>query len=209
MANSLAFRTYEMTQSKRTATITRIIACDVFRAALDCLKLKDRYPNLRITYLPGRLHLNPAELKKCLMREVRKAQRRGDRIICLYGDCFPDIGHFCEQHGIMKVTGYSCHEFFLGSKRFKKLLDDVTGTYFIEEGLITNFEDYCMKPLELHDEEMRRQFFQHYKRLLYVRQPSDPELLSKASEIAQLLELSLEVEDTDYSCLEEELLKLL
>ena len=189
--------------------ITRIIACDVFRAALDYLKLEDRYTNLRITYLPGRLHLKPSELKKCLMLEIRKAQRRGEQIICLYGDCFPEIGNFCKRHGITKVPGNSCYEFFLGSERFKKLLDDVTGTYFIEEGLITNFEEYCTKPLELNDEEMRRQCFQHYKRLLYVRQPLDPELLSKASELAQFLGLYLEVSDADYSCLEEELIKLL
>ena len=109
----------------------------------------------------------------------------------------------------MKVPVVSCYEMFLGRQRFKQLLEEVTGTYFLEEGLISNFEDYCMKPLELQDEEMRRQCFQHYKRLLYVRQPSDPDLLSKASELAQFLGLSLEVDDADYSCLEEELLKLL
>jgi len=109
----------------------------------------------------------------------------------------------------MKVRGVNCYEMLLGSERFKQLVDEVTGTYFIEEGLITNFEDYCMRPLELQDEEIRRQCFQHYERLLYIRQPSDPDLLSKASELAQFLGLSLEVDDVDYSYLEEELLKLL
>ena len=198
-----------MTQSKRTGTFTRIIACEVFRAALNYLKLEDRYPGLRITYLPSRLHLKPLELKEHLLREVKKARRRDDRIICIYGDCFPEIGDFCKQHGIMKVRGVNCYEMLLGSERFKQLLDEVTGTYFIEEGLITNFEDYCMRPLELQDEEIRRQCFQHYERLLYIRQPSDPDLLSKASELAQFLGLSLEVDDVDYSYLEEELLKLL
>ena len=198
-----------MAQSKRTETVIRIIACDVFRAALNHLRLKDRYPGLRISYLPSRLHLKPSELKGRLLREVKKAQRQDARVICLYGDCFPEIDNFCKQHRIMKVPGYSCHEFFLGSKRFRELIDDVTGTYFVEEDLITNFEDYCIKPLELRDEEMRRLCFQHYKRLLYVRQPSDPELLSRASELAKFLGLSLEVDDADYSYLEGELIKLL
>ena len=198
-----------MIKSKNTVIVTRIFACEVFRPALNYLKLKERYPNLRITYLPGGLHLKPPKLRECLLREFRKAQRRGDQTICLYGDCFPGIEDFCKQYGIMKVPGFSCHEMLLGSERFKKLIDEVTGTYFIEEGLITNFEHYCMEPLELEDEEMRRQCFQHYKRLLYVRQPSDPDLLSKANELAQFLGLSLEVDDADYSLLEEELIKLL
>ena len=198
-----------MIKSERTATVTHIIACEVFRAALDYLKLEDRYLDLRVTYLPGRLHLKPAELRERFLREVRKARRRGDRTICLYGDCFPGIEDFCNQHGIMKVPGFSCHEMLLGSKRFKKLIDEVTGTYFLEEGLINNFKHYCIEPLELEDEEMRRQCFQHYKRLLYVRQPSDQDLLLKANKIAQFLELSLEVDDADYSLLEEELIKLL
>jgi len=197
-----------MTKTK-TTTATCIIACEVFRAAFNYLKLEDRYPSLCITYLPARLHLKPLKLKEHLLREIKKARKRCDRIICVYGDCFPDMGNFCKQHRIMKVHGFTCYEMFLGNARFNKLLDEVTGTYFVEEGMITDFEDSCVRPLELHDEEIRRQCFAHYERLLYIRQPSDPDLLSKANELAQFLGLSLEVDDVDYSCLEKELNKLL
>ncbi|MFC2050725.1 hypothetical protein ACFLTN_06070, partial [Chloroflexota bacterium] len=57
----------------------------------------------------------------------------------------------------------------------------------------------CMGPLELKDEEMRRQCFEHYKKLLYIRQPSDNDLVPRANELAQLLGLSLEIQDADYS----------
>jgi hypothetical protein len=42
-----------------------------------------------------------------------------------------------------------------------------------------------------------------------VRQPSDPDLTAKANEIAEFLGLSLEIQDADYSYLEERLNKLL
>ena len=64
--------------------VTRIIACEVFRTAINYLKLEDRYPNLRISYLPSRLHLKPLKLKERLLREVKKAQGRNERVICLY-----------------------------------------------------------------------------------------------------------------------------
>jgi hypothetical protein len=56
---------------------------------------------------------------------------------------------------------------------------------------------------------MREQCFKHYHRLLYVRQPSDQDLTAKVNEIAEFLGLSLEIQDADYSHLEERLSKLL
>ena len=66
-----------------------------------------------------------------------------------------------------------------------------------------------MKPLELRDVEMRKYCFKQYQRLLYVRQPSDPDLVPQASEIAEFLELSLDIGDADYSHLEKILVELL
>jgi hypothetical protein len=195
----------EMTTSEKTEVITRIIACAVFMAAMEHLQLEKKYPNLRVTYLPARLHLKPAELKKSLQREISRAQAKGERIICLYGECFPDIDGFCKQHNIIKVPGSYCYEMLLGSERFKQLIDETTGTYFLEEELIINFEDFCMGPLELKDEEMRRQCFEHYNRLLYIRQPSDKDLVPKANKLAKILGLSLEIQDADYSHIEKTL----
>jgi hypothetical protein len=98
---------------------------------------------------------------------------------------------------------------FLGSERFNKLLDENAGTYFLEKELLMNFKDCCMEPLELYDDELREMYFKHYQRLLYVRQPSDPDLLPEATELARFLGLVLEVEDADYSQLERELVKLI
>ncbi len=198
-----------MTGSNKAVTVTRIIACAVFKQALNYLRLKERYPKLLVTYYPARLHLQPFKLRKRLQRDITKAGETGERIICLYGECFADINDFCTVQGIIKVPGLNCYEMFLGRERFKQLVDEITGTYFLEESLIVNFEDYCMKPLELGDEEIRRQCFEHYKRLLYIRQPSDPELISNVSEIARFLKLSLAIEDADYTHLEKEITRFL
>ncbi len=200
---------YSVTPSNKIQKITRIIACGVFKPAIEYLQLERRYPDLRLTYLSSKLHLKPQELKRLLLRETTKAKKRNERIICLYGECFPDISDFCRQHGILKVPGAYCYEMLLGAERFKQVIDEVAGTYFLEEDLIINFEEYCMRPLELEDEEMRKQCFEHYERLLYVRQPSDPDLLTTAGKLADFLEVSLEIRDADYSHLEKSLIELL
>ena len=194
----------------KNQTTTRIIACTVFKPAMEYLQLESRYPNLRLTYLPPKLHLKPQALKKRLLNEINAAQKRNERVICLYGDCFPGIDDFCQQHGVIKVPGHYCYEMLLGTERFQRLIEEMAGTYFAERELILHFEEYCVRPLELYDEEMRKYCFEHYKRLLYVRQPSDPNLLiSQAGEAAQFLELYLDISDADYSQLDKNLIELL
>ena len=196
-------------QGKKLLPPTRIIACAVFKPALNYLKLGSKYINLHFTYLPSGLHMRPQELKNRLLKEIAAAQKRNERVICLYGTCFPDIDDFCRQHGAIKVPGHYCYEMLLGTDRFRQLLKETAGTYFAEKELILHFEEYCIRPLELYDEEMRKYCFEHYKRFLYVRQPADPELVSQASEVAKFLELALYVSDANYSYLKKELTKLL
>ena len=188
---------------------TRLIACGAFRAAVETLKLKERYLDVRVTFLPSNLHVWPDKLKRYLSREVRKAQRNNERIICLYGECFPGIDGFCERRGIIRTPGLYCYEMLLGSEQFHGIIDETAGTYFLERELIVNFDEYCVEPLELRDEDMRKSYFKHYRRLLYVRQPSDPDLVPRARELAQFLNLSLEIRDADYLYLEEKLTSLI
>ena len=195
--------------SEKNQKITRIIACKVFKPAIEALQLEKIYLNLRLTYLPSNLHLRPQELENRMLTRIKAAQKRNERVICLYGDCFSDIDDFCQEHGVIKVPGHYCYEMLLGSDRFRQILNEMAGTYFAEKELIQNFEDYCVIPLELYDEEMKRYCFNQYQRLLYVRQPSDPDLVARAGEVADFIGLSLAISDVDYSYLEKSLIGLL
>ena len=144
-----------------------------------------------------------------MLTGIEAAQKKNERVICLYGDCFPDIDDFCREYGVAKVPGHYCYEMLLGSERFSQLLNEITGTYFAEKELIENFKEYCVIPLELNDEEMKDYCFNQYRRLLYIRQPSDPDLVAQAGEIADFLGLSLDVNDVDYSYLQKSLIALL
>lgn len=191
---------------KKNGPIIRIIACEVFRPVLEHLKLDERHPGLRTTYLPANLHMGPRRLREYIRRRIRSSQeKRNEEIICLYGDCFPGIDGFCAHYRIRKVPGAHCYEMLLGSNTFRQLIEDNAGTFFAEKELITHFDDFCVTPLELNDEEMRRECFRHYRKLLYVRQPTDPDLTFRAGEQASFLGLSLDVRDADYSDLETKL----
>ena len=182
--------------------VKRIIACEVFRSALDALEIEARYAHVKVTYLPSTLHSNSSELKKRLLEELTAAKANNEQAVFLYGACFPHIDDLCQEAGVTRAPGDFCYEILLNHQRFKRLMDETAGTYFAEKDLILNFDEFCRIPLELDDENMRKHFFGPYKKFLYIRQPLDADLTSKAEEIAKYLDLKLEVHDADYSYLQ-------
>jgi len=198
----------QLLPSKKKTDIC-IIACAVFKSAMEQLHLRELYPDVRISYIQTNLHMEPQKLKASILKRIAAAKRKNEEVICLFGDCFPDINAICQRHGIKKVHGHHCYEMLLGTKHFNQIVEETAGTYFLEKDLILGFEELCMRPLELYDEEIRNSLFEHYQKLVYVRQPADSDLKSKASELAQFLGLSLDIENADYTHLERELTKLL
>ena len=182
--------------------VKRIIACEVFRPALVALNIEVRYSHVKVTYLPSTLHSNSSELKKRLLNELTAAKAKDEKAVFLYGACFPHIDDLCQEEGAVRAPGDFCYEILLNHQRFQRLMDETAGTYFAEKDLILNFDDFCRIPLELDDEDMRKHFFGPYKKFLYIRQPLDADLTSKAEEIAAYLDLKLEVHDADYSYLQ-------
>ncbi|MEJ2656688.1 MAG: DUF1638 domain-containing protein [Desulfobacterales bacterium] len=185
--------------------INRLIACGVFKPALEYLRLDFKCPEVLTTYLPASLHLKPELLKFTLQQAVAETLRRRERPLIVYGDCFNGINEFCRQLGIAKLPGRNCYEMLLGDRMFESVLTETAGTFFVERELLVNFDAYCSEPLELNDDSLRKIYFEHYQRLLYVRQPNDPNLTAKAKKIADFLDLLLDIRDADYSHLSKQL----
>jgi hypothetical protein len=182
-----------------SAPAKRLIACGVFKPVLEYIKPEFRYPGVIITYLPANLHLKPELLKLALQQAISETHRRREQPLIVYGDCFAGINEFCRQHGAAKLPGRNCYEMLLGDRLFEAALTETAGTFFVEQELLINFDDYCAEPLELDDDDLRKIYFEHYQRLLYVRQPNDPDLTAKAKKTADFLHLSLDIRDADYS----------
>lgn len=179
----------------------RIIACNVFREALR--KLDTAPEDSEIVYLPSFLHLRPLELKESILCHINRARERGEAAGCLFGRCFPGIDDVLNREETLKIPGDNCYQMLLGNRTFDELMDEHPGVFFLEKELIENFEEYCIKPLELDDPVLREMYFRHYQRAVYIRQSPGRELVSRAGKIARMLSLKLLVLDADCSELEE------
>lgn len=182
-----------------------LIACHVFRSAMDYLGIQKHYPDLTIRYLPAHLHLQPARLKDRLLAEIRQAGESNLCVGCLYGHCFEDIDEVLKPSAVPRLPVSHCFEILLGKDRFQQFMQEQPGTFFMEKELIENFEECCWNPLELSDPQMRRWYFEHYHQIAYIRQPRDPDLTVKVRDIAGALELGFKVVDADYRELERKL----
>jgi hypothetical protein len=188
----------------------RVVACGVFRPALDHLGLAQRFPGLLIDFVESNLHLEPERLRRELAHRLRAADpEREEPVVCLFGRCAPDIDDLSRSCAACRPPGEHCYEMLLGRQRYAELMQETAGTYFLEQDLIRHFTARCVEPLELDDSELKEAYFRHYKRALYVRQPADPDLGPELAKISDLLELKVEIRDADYSELEGHLLELL
>jgi len=187
----------------------RIIACGVFRDALRQIEPQCFHQNVAITYITPYLHNYPQKLEDEILHQIHLAKKAGNEILCLFGECSPNLAPLLREMGIPKIPGAHCFERLLGSKQFQNIMDEEPGTYFAEKDLVLNFIEYCIQPLELDDPLMRKSFFQYYTRLAYIRQPFDPDtVMPNVHELSQFLKLKPLVIDADYSELTSNLLKL-
>jgi len=186
-----------------------IIACNVFRSAMEHLGIQRRHPDLCFRYLPAHLHLQPFELKRRLMAEIQTARKNRQPVGCLYGHCFEDIEDVLEEARVPYIRLGHCFEILIGGHRYRRMIQEQAGTFFMEKELVENFEAYCWDPLELHDPQMRRWYFEHYRRVAYIHQPLDPDLTDQVRRIAGRLDLDLQIVEADYGELEHALNQLI
>jgi hypothetical protein len=183
----------------------RIVACGVFQSALSNLNFSDRFPEVELEFLPPYLHNYPFEIRNQLTGVIERAHLNGQPVICLYGKCFPEIDGFLKERRVCRPRCDHCYEMLLGTRAFQRIVNEAPDSYFIEKELLLNFNEYCRKPLELDDPQMKDWFFERYQTLLYIRQPGDPDLQIRAKQIAKFLGLDLHVIQADYGDLADRL----
>jgi hypothetical protein len=97
------------------------------------------------------------------------------------------------KHGVKRLPGAHCYEFFSGTAAFVQLMDEEPGTFFLTDFLVRHFEKLITKGLGLdRHPQLRDMYFGNYQRLVYLTQLPDPELDRQAQQAAVRLGLTYE-----------------
>ena len=188
---------------------TLIVACGALARELLQVVEANGLSHIDIECLPASFHNTPDVIPDAVATRVRAATNRYQRIFVGYGDCGTGgrLDAVCKELGVDRLPGDHCYEFLSGSEAFADLHAEELGTFFLTDYLVKHFDRLVVKAfwLDTHP-EMLNALFGNYRRLAYLSQVDDPDLLDRARSAAARLGLSFEHRPTGLSNLEAQVL---
>ena len=185
-----------------------VIACGALAQEITALKARYGWDHLDLKCIDAKLHNLPAKIPARLREKIRLNKANYDDIFVAYADCGTggEIDRIIEQEGIQRLPGAHCYQFFAGEARFTQIADKEPGTFYLTDFLAQHFDQFVTKPLQLVEHpELREVYFGNYRRLVYLSQTDNEELLLAAKNAAEKLELSFEHISCGYGELESSL----
>ena len=180
---------------------TLVIACGALARDLLAVVEANRLAHITVTCLPAILHNRPEKIPAEMRRKIRAARGKYDDILCLYGDCGTGgaLDAVLAEENVERIPGAHCYEFFAGSTDFSAMMEAEIGTFFLTDYLTRHFDRLIIKGLGLDRfPQLRDDYFQHYRRVVYLAQTDDAALETKARAAAARLGLAFEMRATGY-----------
>ncbi len=170
-----------------------IIACGALVREVGTVA--DQLPAFDLRCVPATLHNRPEQIVPAVKALLDETADQYDRTVLAFGDCGTGgaLDRLCEARGLHRLPGAHCYAFFAGPPVFDTMMDEELGTFFLTDFLARQFDSMVMRLLGLDRKpELRDLYFGHYKRLVFISQTLDPELLAKAKAAARTLGLRFE-----------------
>ncbi len=170
-----------------------IIACGAL--AREVGAVADQLPAFDMRCVPATLHNRPEQIVPAIETILDDTDGQYDRTILAFGDCGTGgaLDRLCDARGLQRLPGAHCYAFFAGPLVFDRMMGEELGTFFLTDFLARQFDSMVMRPLGLDRKpELRDMYFGHYKRLVFMSQTQDSDLLAKAISAARTLGLQFE-----------------
>jgi len=180
-----------------------VIACGaIAREVLAVVRL-NRWTNVTLRCLPGKLHNTPQWIAGRVEEKLREAAAEGcwERVFVAYGDCGTggELDRVLDAAGAERLPGDHCYAFFAGVDDWLAMHEAEPRTFYLTDFLCRHFDRFVVEGLRLDEHpELLPAYFGNYVRLVYLAQSRSPTLHRRAREAAAYLGLSLEVRHTGY-----------
>jgi hypothetical protein len=171
-----------------------VIGCGAL--ARELVEVTATLPGVDVACLSPDLHNRPGGIPGAVRARIHEARRDGyERIFVAYADCGTGglLDPILASEGVERLPGAHCYEFFAGSPVFAAMAADEPGTFWLTDFLARNFERLVIRGLGIdRHPELEAVYFANYKRVVYLSQTDDPDLLVLARRAAERLDLAFE-----------------
>jgi hypothetical protein len=192
--------TNDVPQPEVAAPRVLVVGCGALGREL--VELTRTLPNVEIACLPPDLHNRPGGIPGAVRDRIRRGRADGyDQVFVAYADCGTGgmLDRVLEEEGVERLPGAHCYEFFAGRPAFAEMADDEPATFWLTDFLAYNFDRLVIRGLGIdRHPELESVYFGNYRRVVYLSQTDDPELLDLARAAAVRLGLHFEHRHTGY-----------
>ncbi|MFN2483729.1 MAG: DUF1638 domain-containing protein [Candidatus Limnocylindria bacterium] len=171
--------------------------------ARELVEITRGLPNMDVACLPPSLHNRPGGIPGAVRARIRAARARGlhARIFVAYADCGTGglLDRVLAEEGVERLPGAHCYEVFARSTSFMRLADEEPATFWLTDFLARNFDRLVIRGLGIdRHPELLAVYFGNYRRVVYLSQTDDPELVARARAAADRLGLPFQHRHTGY-----------
>ncbi len=177
---------------KKTALL---ISCGALAQELVQIVRRNEWRHVKIQCLPPELHNQPDKLPSAVRAQLEKNNGLFEHIFVAYGDCGTGgkLDAVLQEFGVERLPDVHCYEFFTGSATFREIAEAEAGSYYLTDFLARHFERIVIQGLGLDKRpELRDLYFGNYRRLVFLSQTDDSQLLARAKAHAAYLGLQFE-----------------
>ncbi len=185
-----------------------VLGCGALAKELADVVRRNRLDHVTVECLPAKLHNTPAQIPGAVAH--RLARGGYDRVLIGYGDCGTAgaLDVVLEEFGAERLPGAHCYEFFATGDVFAAIHDDDPGTFYLTDFLVRHFDRLVWAGLKLdRHPELLDAYFGNYRRVVYLSQFDNPDMVARARQCADKLGLRFEHSHVGFGELETELIR--
>ncbi len=183
-----------------------IIACGALAREIQHLKRVNGWDHVQLQCISAELHNRPDEIPNQLRLRIGEARQRYQHIFVAYADCGTGgaIDRIIQAHpDVKRLPGAHCYAFFAGLDRFDQIAEQEPGTFYLTDFLVRHFNALVIEGLGIDKHPaLLEAYFGNYRRVVYMSQLPDPQLMQQAREAAAFLNLEFEHIATGFGALE-------
>jgi hypothetical protein len=183
---------------------TALLICGAL--AKEVIALRERHDwAVDIWAIPAKLHMTPARIAPAVHARFEELRADYEHILIVYGDCGTAgaLDALLDELAIERIAGPHCYEMYASDQNWEELMAEESGTFFLTDYLVRQFDALVMKGLGLDRYPfLRDDYFRNYKRMVYLAQSPTDDLREQAKAASKALDLPLEVRETGYGDLE-------